>query len=504
MKKYLCLIGLLFCFTNFALGQKFELVDESEYKEYYKKPIFVPDARLSGEYQYHNHNIGDASGNRAFVFQNFRLKIVSEVNENIKFHLGVTNNYYDWGEQKDPYQSYDLNQTNSDRQTKISNRSRQNIGIAIQELFLEYNPNPNAIIRLGRQSINLGDKLGLIYKGEVDAITITCRIGTWCLELGQANLGKESNRATWLQFFYPVYESATSLENYWISEDRKTRKTASLEIDFYRILDRQDNLALAKYGGRTFNPFINNQDKIVHSAEQFKYKGEYVIFNRNQDTYGINLKWHQNNFGLFFNAIQNSGKKEYFLENEDSAIAEAESNVTGNLYRLEWQQLVGKTSQFGFTGLVSSGKPAGDNTGDNLPWRSGFDYHEWNRGTYGDALIYFNKNYGGDAHSVNNLIYFSFYYKYNDFENDFGVTTQLFSFSRNEAVLSQAETKVKNIALEVDLTIYKYLAKSLKVSLDAAYLVPDAAYSPSDSIMPTGVDNKKSITHYSIGINYKF
>ena len=85
---------------------------------------------------------------------------------------------------------------------------------------------------MGRQPISLGDKLGLIYEGEADAFTIGCRIGTWCLEFGQANWGnsgstglESSGIATWLEFFYPVYESEETIKNYWIDNEKKRKKT---------------------------------------------------------------------------------------------------------------------------------------------------------------------------------------------------------------------------------------------------------------------------------------
>ena len=156
-------------------------------------------------------------------WQEFKLRLQSEVNENIKLNLLFTNEPYEWGEDKEAYQSRE--------NTARNLQNRQNIGISLREFYLEYNSNPHAIFRVGRQPISLGDKLGLIYEGEADAFTIGCRIGTWCLEFGQANWGnsgstglESSGIATWLEFFYPVYESEETIKNYWIDNEKKERK----------------------------------------------------------------------------------------------------------------------------------------------------------------------------------------------------------------------------------------------------------------------------------------
>lgn len=489
------MIALVFLITT-AFAQNFELVDEEEYKEYYKKPIYVPDVRFSGSYQLYNLNIADVSGDRTFSWQDFELGLKSEVHEKISLNLIFSSRPYDLERNGDNYQSYDL----EERQ----NRNRDNIGVSLSEFFLEYNFNPTSIFRVGRQTINLGDKRGLIYKGEVDAFVFSCRIGTWCLEFGQANLGQSANRVTWLGFDYPIYQSVETIENYWLENDTKKRLADSLKVEFYRIDDHQERLALAKYGGRTFNPYQDSSNQTVTSEEQFYYEDNAVFFNREFNTLGINLDWYNNNFGLLLNFITTSGNKKYFFEDDNSVVENITSvDRSGNIYRLEWQQLAGNSSQFGITGFFSSAKAAGDTESDNLPWRGGFEYYEWNRGTYGDALIYFNQDYRGESHSVGNLSYTSFYYKYYGYDNNFGVTTEIFIFNRVEPVLASNGEKVSDIGYEWDINLFLYLEKSLKVELSLGYFSPGVAYSPKESEAPSGTI-VEAVTRYVTGLSYQF
>ncbi len=601
-----------YCFSGSGVifAQNFELVDKETYEEYYKKPLYVPDVRFSGEYQYNALNFEDFAGNRHISsWQGFELRLRSEVKENLKLNLLFTNEPYEWGETKEVYRS----RGNGNRQ----NQARQNIGISLREFYLEYNSNPHAIFRAGRQPISLGDKLGLIYEGEADAFTISCRIGTWCLEAGQANFGggikayESYGITTWLEFFYPVYESEETIENYWIDNEEKKRKHSRLDVDIYRIDDKQDRVAVTSYGGRTHNPYQNSVGDIVYSPDHlqvgviddftlqtrsFDFNGdetidatndilgrdvkagiensifseyatsspfdingdgtfdnpnkdeflflirlpvlridaidsyrsisvvksnnkdisadfafdlplnlERVYFDREQQTFGINIKWYAGNFGLLFHTAQNFGKKAYHYGGGDSdAVPGAERQTLGRFYRLEWQQLAGSSTQFGAVAFMASGGKA--NSNDDFPWSNNDGYFEWNKGTYGDALLYFGgkESYLGQAHSVNNLVYSSFYYKYHGAEQNIGGITRLFSFSRNEPVYNAAGKKVSYIGWEWDLEFYKYISDSLKISLEAAYFKPGNAYSPDDSTKP-GVDPIPSnITQYNFKIEYKF
>ena len=280
--------GCLFFFSySFVFAQNFELVDKQAYEEYYKKPLYVPDVRFSGEYQYNSLNFVDDNGdNRLSSWQEFKLRLQSEVNENIKLNLLFTNEPYEWGEDKEAYQS----RQNTDRNLQ----NRQNIDVSLREFYLEYNSNPHAIFRMGRQPISLGDKLGLIYEGEADAFTLGCRIGTWCLEFGQANLGssgttglESSGIATWLEFFYPVYESEETIKNYWIDNEKKERKHSRLDVDIYRIDDKQDRVAVTNYGGRTYNPYRDGAGNTIYASDHYIDDNRLVDFISN---YRINCQ----------------------------------------------------------------------------------------------------------------------------------------------------------------------------------------------------------------------
>ena len=62
--------------------------------------------RFSGEYQYNSLNFVDDNGDsRLSSWQEFKLRLQSEVNENIKLNLLFTNEPYEWGEDKEAYQS---------------------------------------------------------------------------------------------------------------------------------------------------------------------------------------------------------------------------------------------------------------------------------------------------------------------------------------------------------------------------------------------------------------
>ena len=467
-----------FFFFSFNLwAQKFELVDEETYVNYYKKPIFVPDVRINGEYQFYQLSYQDATENSNNTWQDFHLNLTSEVQENVHLFLNITNTPYEWGGQN-TYQVYDRN---------ARTRNNENIRINVKEFYLEYNSNPNAIFRVGRQKIDLGNKRGLIYQGEVDAFRITCRVGTWCWDVGQANLDTQNSKVTWFHFFYPVYESAESIDTYWMK-----RKKNALFVDFYRIDDKQNKLALAKYGGRTYSPIDNE-----YSPDQIQHNREYVFYDRNFKTYGINITWHKNNSSLELINIQGIGSRDYYLEN-NTTLPTDKNNINNKAYLLEWQYLFTE-SRIGFRILTTSGAKQKQNY---LPWQDDSSYYEWNRGSYQDSLIYFGSNGRGNQHSVSNIISAGFYYDLYEEKNNIEISTRIYNFSFREAILSQKNNLVKNIGTELNLLIAKKIVDNFLFQFDAGYFYVGSAYSPSSALLPT--ETQENITQYSLGLNYKF
>ena len=59
---YLVFSCLFLASYSSVFAQNFELVDKQAYEEYYKKPLYVPDVRFSGEYQYNSLNFVDDNG----------------------------------------------------------------------------------------------------------------------------------------------------------------------------------------------------------------------------------------------------------------------------------------------------------------------------------------------------------------------------------------------------------------------------------------------------------
>ena len=114
-----------------------------------------------------------------------------------------------------------------------------------------------------------------------------------------------------------------------------------MDVDIYRIDDKQDRLALAGYGGRTYNPYQDVAGNTIYASDHYSdASSDYVYFDREQQTFGINFQWYAGNFGLQFNAIQNFGKKAYHYGGGDSnVVAGADRQTIGRLYRLEWEQL---------------------------------------------------------------------------------------------------------------------------------------------------------------------
>ena len=493
----LIISSILFPYYSFA--QESEVVNQNQYEEYYKKPTYIPDVRFHGNYQFYSLSYQDATTNTTSTWQDFELKLNTELHTKVSLFLSLTNTPYEWGyNTRNSYNIYDNSLRIKNPSTDLPPPSNENINIKVKKIYLEYKFNPLSTLRIGRQKVQLGDKLGLIYPGEIDAISFSCRLGTWCLKFGQGNLTTKTNRATWIQFFYPIYESAETINNYWVKNQQRKKRT--LKIDFYRIDDKQNNLALATHGGRTYGPSTVNKEK-YYATDHLQHNGQYVFYDRIANIYGINLDWFQNNFSLHFYTIQSLGKRNYYYE-DNTLISEQKNNLFGRVYRLEWRQLFGSSSQIGWISQSTSGKEEQKNVEKNLPWFNDSTYYEWNRGSYEGSLIYFGSNYKGQEHSISNILLNSFYYKFYDEKTDINTSLEIYQFSRTKKVLNNIGKLVSNIGIEIDFIFSKEIAENFYFQLDGGYFLVGDAYSPRATDMPSNI--YENITQYSIGIQYKF
>ena len=190
---------------SFLYGQNVEYVTKEEYEDYYEKPMYVPDARLSGKYniiyETWKGELLDGQGINNETHHNIEFNIRSETDFNATFNMSLANTVYFFGEGNDFQQQDNTGDNNS---------------FYIKELYFDINPTPRTIIRFGRSHIEIGDRNGMLYTDISDAIAIYCAVGTWCLDLGYAYAGQGENDAlSWAQLDYPVYFSNSERKDFW-------------------------------------------------------------------------------------------------------------------------------------------------------------------------------------------------------------------------------------------------------------------------------------------------
>jgi hypothetical protein len=500
------LIRTFFLFSMFLLfswscqlwgQQNFTPLKQGEYEIVEDGNFFNPGAQIGGSYKAYYSVFKDGfinEGDLASRFQqDIELRIQSRVNTNLSLHAYIGNKSKGVEQQDEPYYT-----EYADEATDTT--ADEGMDLEFREAYLEYNHNPNAQLKIGKQFINVGDGIGLIYQGRATAISQQCRIGTWCYYVGGARLGKTGDSSIyWVQIDYPVYESGNLITDRWVNMG--VRQEISFNVELMRVMYRGIHIPMSKSGqwigeGSVYQETttIDNETKPVY----FDNDGvEYM---------GVNLFWNYYDYLLRFSWLNLAGKRDYFAESSTSSKDLIDTQqISGNAYYLDMNYQIMKSWKTGLKLFTATGTEMDD---EEKVWEGeSHSYMEIQKGDYGDALIYFNGREGtGQGHSVANLKYYSIYGSYRTEGNSVLVKLGLYTFSRNAPVfynvIGEEEKTATHIGEEFDFEIFWNVEEKLKVGAMLALFFPDNAYSANDNVRP--VEDPKDISLVGINLQYDF
>lgn len=462
--------------------QAFTPLKQGEYEVREESEFFNPGIQVNGYYHAYYASFREELVNGEEIsdgfLQDIELQIQSKVNTNISVHAHIGNKSKVVSEQDDPFVT-DYADEQSD------STSDGAMDLEFREAYLEYNHNPNARLLIGKQFINVADRIGLIYQGNANAISQRCRIGTWCYYVGGARIGSEGDSALfWLQLDYPIYQNGVLITDPWVKSE--TRQEASFSVELMRV-DYQGSKIPMSSSGMWIGEGSPYQASYLDGTTR-----KYVYFDNDEVQYmGFNIKWDYYDFLLRFDWINLAGKRDYFSRDAGGAKEYlSKKEVAGNVYNLEMDLRVKNNWNTGLTFFAATGNEAKEDTA-NFWERNSSAYMEVQKGDFGDALIYFNGKKGlGQGHSVSNLVFYALRTSYFSDKRDVKVDFAAYSFKRNQPVYYYDETgdredKSAEIGSELDLAIDWKLEERLKVGAQIAYFIPGNAYSANDNIRPT-------------------
>jgi hypothetical protein len=490
---------LIFLFAWPAVAQQhYTTLKSGDYKVVEEDTRYLPGAQISGSYRAYFDSrregilVGEETESK--IQQDFELRFESRINTNISLHVAIENNSSSITEQETPYETKDLGE-------KGDSSGDGGLSLVFGEAYLEYNHNPNASLRMGRQPINIADRKGLIYEGTATAIRQSCRIGTWCYDLGGARIGPSGDYAVfWMQLDYPVFESGVLIKDPW--GFKTTRQQKSLNVELFRVAHGAKDIPLADYGGWTGN------NSIYHDTSDDTATGKRVFFDNDEVEYiGFNLKWNHYNFSLDWTWSNYAGSRVYHTGTQDAGFVEiGDRSVSGSAFYLDLSYLINENWRCNFTSFLATGDKL-ESDGEKIWQRDSTAYFEIKKGDFGDAIVYFNgRDNIGDGHSVSNLTYNSIGADYLSIQRDMGFSAHLYLFTHTNPVFintagADPETDV-NIGNELDASIYWYLEEKLKFSLSAGMFQVGKAYARNDSLRPT--ENQGDFTVFSADVVYRF
>lgn len=476
--------------------QHFTPLKQGEYEVREESDFFNPGAQIGGSYRVDYSIYKDGFINEedlaSRLEQDIELKIQSRINTNISLHAYIGNKSKSVEEQDNIYYTEYPDEASD-------STSDSGMELEFREAYLEYNHNPNAQLKIGKQFINVGDRMGLIYQGRANAISQQCRIGTWCYYVGGARLGETgSSSVFWAQIDYPVYESGKIISDRWA--DKGARQEVSFNVELLRVMYRGIHIPMSISGQWV------GEGSTYQSTTTVGTETRNVYFDNDGVEYiGFNLFWNYYNYILRFTWLNLAGKRDYFAESSSGKEPLDTQQISGNAYYLDMNYQVIKSWKTGLRLFTGTGTDRDD--GKEIWEGESHSFMEIQRGDFGDALIYFNGGRGiGQGHSVANLNYYALYGSYRSEGNAVLVKLGLYSFNRNSPVyyneVGEEEKTATHIGEEFDFEIFWNLEGKLKVSAFIAVMFPDNAYSANDNVRPT--EDPKDLSLVGVSIEYNF
>lgn len=489
----LALIGTFFAGNLFAQQQQYTLLKQGDYEIVEENISFAPNAQIHGYYllkgnMYRQDFFSGITLNTNLI-QDFELRVQSKVNSNLSLNIALGNASANIADQGGSYGS------NDDLENEPTSVDEGGLNVVFNEAFVEYNHNPNARLLVGLQSFTVGDSDGLVYKGTNTAITQGCGLGTWCYNIGGAKLGDNAQFGLlWGQLTYPVYESGNMITDQW--HDQGTRSDISFSVELMQAKFDGHGVPLAEYGGWTGEG----------SSYQETDNSSDVYFNTNKTEYlGLITKLYYHNWDFNLTRIGISGSRMYYADsvNLGTRAISGYANYLNVGYKF--------TDELKLSGRLFMASGNSSSAVDTDEWDDNSSaYYEVRKGSYGDALIYFNNDYGtGLGHSVSNLTYSHLNLSYRP-SKKLSMDVGLYTFSRTEPVYVQftgdsTARAVSDIGMELDYTVNWQMERNLKLSAQVALFSAGDAYVDNDNdYTANNVTPKGDFTMLAVSCKYQF
>ena len=259
--------------------------------------------------------------------------------------------------------------------------------LQVRQAYLRYLFNPRSAMLIGRQELSVGDRRGKTFHGIGRALTLDCRVNTWCLPLGAIRIGP--GNADWLYHVALTYvawdypnPNANARRGGW-------RHRFSTEI--YRLIYREDNVPLGKDLGPA-RVFSKGEATLANSPQLFDLDGTPLYYDaKDFNYYGLRFHLSEGPFFLDLDGVTAQGDRHYHrLDPEDDGFRRIES-VNGRALEINlgWRW---PKHRLGLRILRASGDAQLDNAqpAQDSIFRSVSGYHEITPGSYQGSRFYFN------------------------------------------------------------------------------------------------------------------
>ena len=363
-----------------------------------------------------------------------------------------------------------------------------------REAYLRYRINPRSSLLLGKQEISLGDRRGKTFHALVPAITMDCKIATWCMPFGVANLGGTNDSA--VTHWALQYQA-------WDTQEGAFRD--HLEVEVFRVHYAEADVPLGRnLGPARYNPANPDSVAGAHPSQLLDPGGATpgpVYYDaKAMEYFGFRVNWEGGALFANMDVVGVKGERRYHLWNAHQTLsaagqAENRQSVRGSTAEAElgYRWGMGRIGLRYMTATGLSNQPYSN--GQNY-LRSVVGYYEIVPGSYRGTRLWFNGADGsledgaGLGHSVNNTRLQGIFFDWADQSKArVGISTGLYDLRHNEPIPDANGVLQQKIGLEWDNTVTWYVHKALKFQAEANGILAGGAFRPDDTSVPNPIQD---------------
>ena len=370
----------------------------------------------------------------------------------------------------------------------------QSSAVTFRDAYLRWAYNPGSAILAGKHEISIGDRRGKVFNAITNAVTFDCKVGTWCMPFGYAQMGPKGGDAL---YHWGLEYTA------WELPRESSALNDLFKVEVFRVVYNEWNIPLGRNLGPTArdysDPLLPDDSQITDTTGGGSSPVYYDA--REQDYYGLRLNWESGVMFYNLDAVGMRGNRHYHHYRDPEigistniyggAAGKIKVKTKGRVFETElgtrWE-----TGRVGLRFMEASGDPyLADPDAPRNVKRNLEGYYEILPGAYRGSRLYFNgadsdlDSGAGLGHSINNTRLYGLFLDVNErASRKMAYNMGIYKLEKVHSIPSSDGPPQRDIGVEMNNLITWYIHEAIRLQTEINFIEIGPAFTYADHLTP--------------------